>query len=147
MVYHDLDDFQEHLVRLRPMTRYPKLPLTSDAQGLYLHKTFCLCCRINFGHAPELREHLETHNKKMLAVFQEVDQLPLQPPAVSPMDNPEQFLQDATNKDLAASQLRLYQRDMDRQIEQRFWDLKVQPKPPSPPDDESRTDSEDPSEE
>ena len=148
VVYHDLDDFQEHLVRLRPTIRYPKLPLTSDAKGLYLHKTFCLCCRINFGHAPELREHLKTHNDKMLAVFQEVDQLPLQPPAASPMDDPEQFLQDATNKDLAASQLRLYQRDMNKQIEKRFWDLKVQPKPPSPPesDDESGTDSDGPSE-
>lgn len=86
---------------------------------------------------------MEIHNDKMLAVFKEVDQLPLTPPAATPMDDPVQFLQDTTNKDLAASRLRLYQRDMDRQLEKRFWDLKVQPTRPCPPasDDASTTDS------
>ena len=130
VVYHDLNDFQKHLARLRPATRYPKLPLTSDVRGLYLHKTFCLCCRINFGHNKELKQHLQTHNDKMLAVFKEIDQLPPQPPAASPMDTPEQFLHDATNKELAASQLRLYQRDTDRQMTKRFWNLQVRPAPP-----------------
>ena len=130
VVYHDLNDFQKHLAKLRPATRYPKLPLTSDVRGLYLHKTFCLCCRINFGHHKELQQHLQTHNDKMLAVFKEIDQLPPQPPAASPMDTPEQFLQDATNKELAASQLRLYQRDTDRQMAKRFWNLQVRPDPP-----------------
>ena len=143
VIYHDLDDFQEHLVKLRPTIRHPKLPLTSDTRGLYLHKTFCLCCRINFGHTRELQKHLDTHNDKMLAVFKEIDQLPLKPPAATPMDDPVQFLQDTTNKDLAASRLRLYQRDMDKQLEKRFWDLKVQPTQPCPPasDDASTTDS------
>lgn len=129
VVYHDLDDFQQHLAQLRPATRYPKLPLISGARGLYLHKTFCLCCRINFGHYKELKQHLETHHKKMMAVFEEIGQLPPQPPAASPMDNPEQFLQEASNKELAASQLRLYQRDTDRQLAKRFWNLQVQPDP------------------
>ena len=142
VIYHDLDDFQQHLARLRPATRYPKLPLTRDARGLYLHKTFCLCCRINFGHHKELKQHLETHHDKMLAVFKEIDQLPPQPPASSPMDSPEQFLQDASNKELAASQLRLYQRDTDRQMAKRFWNLQVRPDPPPPvSSSQSTTDS------
>ena len=139
VVYHDLDDFQEHLAKLRPAARYPKLPLTRDARGLYLHKTFCLCCRINFGHHKELKQHLETHHKKMMAVFEEIGQLPPQPPAASPMDNPEQFLQEASNKELAASQLRLYQRDTDRQLAKRFWNLQVQPDPLPVSNSESST--------
>ena len=141
VVYHDLDDFQQHLARLRPATRYPKLPLTRDARGLYLHKTFCLCCRINFGHHKELKQHLQTHHDNMLAVFKEIDQLPPQPPAASPMDNPEQFLQDASNKELAASQLRLYQRDTDRQMAKRFWYLQVRPDPTPVSNSQSTTDS------
>ena len=141
VVYHDLDEFQQHLAKLRPATRYPKLPLISGARGLYLHKTFCLCCRINFGHHKELKQHLETHHKKMMAVFEEIGQLPPQPPAASPMDNPEQFLQEATNKELAASQLRLYQRDTDRQMAKRFWNLQVRPDPLPVSSSQSTTDS------
>ncbi len=129
VIYHDLDDFQEHLSKLRPNIRYPKLPLTGNTRGLYLHKTFCLCCRINFGHSKELEAHLQTHNDKMQAVFKEIERLPPKPPTPSPMDDSVQFLRDASNKALAASQLRLYERDMDKQLNKHFWHLKASPSP------------------
>ena len=121
VVYHDLDMFQDHLGRLGFNVKAPRLPINKSDCGLYLHKTFCLCCRINFGQPKELKEHLKVHHKKMEAVFARVKASPLSAPA-SALDHTGLSF-DAENNSLAESRLRLQQRDLNVHVEKLFKEM------------------------
>ena len=42
-------------------------------KGLFLHKTFCLACRTNFGQKRELQAHLKaTHQAAMEKTFESI---------------------------------------------------------------------------
>ena len=121
VVYHDLDMFQEHLGRLGFNVKAPRLPINNSDCGLYLHKTFCLCCRINFGQPKELKEHLKVHHKKMEAAFARIKASPLSAPAGAGDNAGLSF--DAENNSLAESRMRLQQRDLNVQMEILFKEM------------------------
>ena len=121
VVYHDLDMFQEHLGRLGFNAKAPRLPINKSDNGLYLHKTFCLCCRINFGQPKELKEHLKVHDKKMVAAFARIKASPLSAPVSTENNSGLSF--DAENNSLAESRLRLQQRDLHVQMEKLFKEM------------------------
>ena len=120
VVYHDLDKFQEHLGKLGFNVKSPRLPLSKSDHGLYLHKTFCLCCRMNFGQPKELKKHLRGHQKKMEAVFAQIEK---SPPAVR--GDSALFLPDSKNNALAGLQLCLHQQGLNVQLEELFKGLAV----------------------
>ena len=109
--------FQEHLGRLGFNVKSPRLPINKSDFGLYLHKTFCLCCRINFGQPKELKEHLKVHHKKMVADFARIEASPLSAP-----DNTGLSI-DSESHSLAESRLRLQQRDLNVQMEKLFKEM------------------------
>ena len=121
VVYHDLDKFQEHLGRLGFDVKSPRLPINKSDCGLYLHKTFCLCCRINFGQPKELKEHLKVHHQKMVAAFARIEASPLSEP-VSTTDNAGLSFDSESNAP-AESRLPLQQRDLNVQMEKLFKEL------------------------
>ena len=121
VVYHDLDTFQDHLGKLGFNVKSPRLPINKSDCGLYLHKTFCLCCRINFGQPKELKEHLKVHHRKMEAVFAQIG---ASPPAVPVSATDHTGLPfDSENNSLAESRLRLRQRDLNVQMEKLFKEM------------------------
>ena len=120
VVYHDLDNFQEHLGKVRFHDKSPGLPLNESDNGRYLHRTFCLCCRINFGQHKELKEHLKIHQEKMEAAFAQIEKKNL-----AVRDDSMLLLPDSENNALADLQLRLHQQGLDVQLQELFKDLAV----------------------
>ena len=120
VVYHDLDNFQEHLGKVRFHDKSPGLPLNESDNGRYLHRTFCLCCRINFGQQKELKEHLKIHHEKMEATFAQIEKKNL-----TVRDDSMLLLPDSENNALADLQLRLHQQGLDVQLQELFKDLAV----------------------
>ena len=120
VVYHDLDKFQNHLSKLGFNVKSPRLPLHKSDRGLYLHKTFCLCCRINFGQPAELREHLKIHQEKMEASFAQIARSPQQVREGSAL-----FVPDSENNARAELLSGLHQQDVNVQLEELFTDLAV----------------------
>ena len=119
-VYHDLDKFQNHLSKLGFNVRSPRLPLHKSDHGLYLHKTFCLCCRINFGQPAELKQHLKIHQQKMEAIFAQIENSP--PPV---REGSALFVPDSDNNARAELPSGLHQQDVNAQLEELFTDLAV----------------------
>lgn len=120
VVYHDLDNFQEHLGKVQFHDKSPGLPLNESDNGRYLHRTFCLCCRINFGQQKELKEHLKIHHEKMEAAFAQIEKKNL-----AVRDDSILLLPDSENNALADLQLRLHQQGLDVQLPELFKDLAV----------------------
>ena len=71
VIYHDIESFNKHLHALATKKNNNFVPLDNKkVKGLYLHKTFCLACRTNFGQMRELQAHLqETHQAFMDKTF------------------------------------------------------------------------------
>ncbi|WP_257295649.1 hypothetical protein [Endozoicomonas sp. YOMI1] len=71
VIYHDIESFNKHLHALATKKNNNFVPLDNKkVKGLYLHKTFCLACRTNFGQKRELQAHLkETHQATMDKTF------------------------------------------------------------------------------
>ena len=120
VVYHDLDKFQNHLSKLGFNVKSPRLPLHKLDRGLYLHKTFCLCCRINFGQPAELKQHLKIHQEKMEAIFTQIENSP--PPV---REGSALFVPDSDNNARAELLSGLHQQDVNAQLEELFTDLAV----------------------
>lgn len=120
VVYHDLDKFQNHLSKLGFNVRSPRLPLFKSDHGLYLHKTFCLCCRINFGQPAELKQHLKIHQEKMEAIFAQIENSP--PPV---REGSALFVPDSDDNARAELPSGLHQQDANAQLEEQFTDLAV----------------------
>lgn len=66
-IYHDIKLFNKHLYALAAGKHNNFVPVElQKVKGLYLHKTFCLACRTNFGQKRELQAHLKaTHQATM----------------------------------------------------------------------------------
>ena len=66
-IYHDIKLFNKHLYALAARKHNNFVPVDlQKVKGLYLHKTFCLACRTNFGQKRELQAHLKaTHQVTM----------------------------------------------------------------------------------
>lgn len=120
VVYHDLDQFQKHLGKVRFHVKSPGLPLKKSDHGRYLHRTFCMCCRVNFGQHKELKEHLKIHQEKMEAAFAQIEKKNL-----AGRDDSMLLLPDSENNALADLQLRLHQQGQDVQLQELFKDLAV----------------------
>ena len=120
VVYHDLDKFQGHLSKLGFNVKSPRLPLHKSDHGLYLHKTFCLCCRINFGQPAELKQHLKSHQEKMEATFAQIENSP--PPV---REGSALFVPDLDDNARAELPSGLHQQDVNVQLEELFTDLAV----------------------
>ncbi|WP_422133721.1 hypothetical protein [Endozoicomonas sp. ALD040] len=73
-VYHNIESFNKHLHDLAAGKDNNFIPLDKrKMKGLYLHKTFCLACRTNFGQKRELQAHLkETHQASMEKTFERI---------------------------------------------------------------------------
>ena len=76
-IYHNIESFNKHLSDLAAGKDNNFVPLSSKkAKGLYLHKTFCLACRTNFGQKRELKAHLTTHQAAMEKTFESIRAIP-----------------------------------------------------------------------
>ena len=71
-IYHNIESFNKHLSDLAVGKDNNFVPLSSKkVKGLYLHKTFCLACRTNFGQKRELKAHIKaTHQATMEKTFE-----------------------------------------------------------------------------
>ena len=71
-IYHNIESFNKHLSDLAAGKDNNFVPLSSKkVKGLYLHKTFCLACRTNFGQKRELKAHIKaTHQATMEKTFE-----------------------------------------------------------------------------
>ena len=71
-IYHNIESFNKHLSDLAVGKDNNFVPLSSKkVKGLYLHKTFCLACRTNFGQKRELKAHIQaTHQATMEKTFE-----------------------------------------------------------------------------
>ncbi|USE37156.1 hypothetical protein [Endozoicomonas sp. SCSIO W0465] len=71
IIYHDIESFNKHLHALATKKKSNFVPLDNKkVKGFYLHKTFCLACRTNFGQRRELQAHLQaTHQATMDKTF------------------------------------------------------------------------------
>ncbi|WP_257254821.1 hypothetical protein [Endozoicomonas sp. SESOKO3] len=98
VIYHNIESFNNHLHDLAAGKDNNFIPLDKrKVKGLYLHKTFCLACRTNFGQKRELQAHLkETHQATMENTFERIRAGRLEPtndaaiaPPESPIENRE----------------------------------------------------------
>ena len=71
-IYHNIESFNKHLSDLAVGKDNNFVPLSSKkVKGLYLHKTFCLACRTNFGQKRELKAHIQaTHQATLEKTFE-----------------------------------------------------------------------------
>ena len=83
MIYHDIKSFNKHLYDLAAGKDNNFVPVDlQKVKGLYLHKTFCLACRTNFGQKRELKAHLKaTHQATMEKTFESIRAKRLEPTA------------------------------------------------------------------
>ena len=74
MIYHDIKSFNKHLYDLAAGKDNNFVPVDlQKVKGLFLHKTFCLACRTNFGQKRELQAHLKaTHQAAMEKTFESI---------------------------------------------------------------------------
>ena len=74
MIYHDIKSFNKHLYDLAAGKDNNYVPVDlQKVKGLFLHKTFCLACRTNFGQKRELQAHLKaTHQATMEKTFESI---------------------------------------------------------------------------
>ncbi|WBA81012.1 hypothetical protein [Endozoicomonas sp. GU-1] len=74
VIYHDIESFNKHLNALATKKKNNFIPLDNKkVKGFYLHKTFCLACRTNFGQRRELQAHLQaTHQATMDKTFADI---------------------------------------------------------------------------
>ena len=74
VIYHEIEPLNKHLRALAAGKNNNFVPLEkSNVKGSYLHKTFCLACRTNFGQRRELKAHIEaTHQAKMKEAFDRI---------------------------------------------------------------------------
>ena len=74
MIYHDIKLFNKHLYDLAAGKDNNYVPVDlQKVKGLFLHKTFCLACRTNFGQKRELQAHLKaTHQATMEKTFESI---------------------------------------------------------------------------
>lgn len=101
VIYQDIESFNKHLNALATRKKNNFVPLDNKkVKGLYLHKTFCLACRTNFGQRRELQAHLQaTHQATMDKTFASIRAMghePTDEPAPinaldSPIENREQI--------------------------------------------------------
>lgn len=76
-IYHDIETFNDHLCDLATRKDNNFVPVNQKkVKGLYLHKTFCLACRTNFGQKRELKAHLTTHQEAMEKTFESIRAIP-----------------------------------------------------------------------
>ena len=88
LIYHEIEPFNKHLLALAGGKNNNFVPLKkNNVKGLYLHKTFCLACRTNFGQRRELKAHIEkTHQAKMEETFDRIRAIRREPTdAFTPM--------------------------------------------------------------
>ena len=83
IIYHDIKSFNKHLYDLAAGKDNNFVPVDlQKVKGLYLHKTFCLACRTNFGQKRELQAHLKaTHQATMEKTFESIRAKRLEPTA------------------------------------------------------------------
>ena len=81
MIYHNIESFNKHLYDLAAGKDNNFVPVgLQKVKGLYLHKTFCLACRTNFGQKRELQAHLKaTHQATMEKTFESIRAKRLKP--------------------------------------------------------------------
>lgn len=119
-IYHDIESFNKHLYALAIQKNNNFIPLKNrSVKGLYLHKTFCLACRTNFGQQRELKAHIETtHQANMKATFDRIHTIKPDPTeAPTLMTDPESFIQSMENPSQAFQLLPI---DQQSQVITRF---------------------------
>jgi len=81
VTYYEIKPFNRHLRALAGGKKGNVVPLgENNEKGAYLHGTFCLACRTNFGQRRELKAHIEkTHQAKMEETFARIRAIRHQP--------------------------------------------------------------------
>ena len=86
-IYHNIESFNKHLYALAAGKHNNFVPVDlQKVKGLYLHKTFCLACRTNFGQKRELQAHLKaTHQATMEKTLESIRTNQFEPTGTLPL--------------------------------------------------------------